>query len=80
VYADFDLILLNTCGNTDPCLGWGASSVLGLTFCSPDIAVHFDWSVLDFHDSDHYRVNLHMSTPSSAMSGGSADVPTGLVS
>jgi hypothetical protein len=21
VYADFDLILLNTCGNTDPCLG-----------------------------------------------------------
>jgi hypothetical protein len=42
VYADFDLILLNTGAHTHLCLGSGASSALDLSFCSPGIAVHFD--------------------------------------
>jgi hypothetical protein len=69
VYADFDLILLNTGAHTHLCLGPRASSALDLTFCSPGTAAHFDWSVLpDLHGSDHYRVNLHMTTPSPAVS------------
>jgi hypothetical protein len=69
VCAGFDLILLNTDAHTHLCLVSGTSSALDLAFCSPGLAVHVDWSVLpDLHGSDHYPVNLHIFTPSPAVS------------
>jgi hypothetical protein len=67
VFADFDLLLLDTGAHAPLCLGSGASSALDLTFCSPGVAVHVDWSVLpNLHGSDRYTVNLHMVTPNPA--------------
>jgi hypothetical protein len=69
VFADFGLILLTTGAYTHLCLGLGASYALDLTFRSPGIAVHFDWSVLpDLRGSGYYPVKLHMITPSPTMS------------
>jgi hypothetical protein len=65
----FDLILLNTGAHTHLFLGSGTSSALNLAFCSPGLVVHLDWSILaDLHGSDHYPVNLHISTPSPTVS------------
>jgi hypothetical protein len=68
VCAGFDLILLNTGAHMHLCLESGTSSALDHAFCSPGLAVHLDWSVLpDLHDSDHYPINLHISTPSAVI-------------
>jgi hypothetical protein len=42
----------------------GTLSALDLTFCSLGPAVQLEWSVIpNLHGSDHYAVNLHISTP-----------------
>jgi hypothetical protein len=38
--------------------GAGASSVLGLAFCSAGLAGQIEWLVLDLHDSDRYPVHF----------------------
>jgi hypothetical protein len=58
VCARFDLIFLNMGAVT--CLG--SSLALDLAFCSPGIAIHLEWSVLeDLHGSGHYPISLHIS-------------------
>lgn len=56
----FELVLLNTVAHTHLCLGPGTSSALDLNFCSPGLAVNFDWLVLPhLHGSEiahHYSI------------------------
>jgi hypothetical protein len=69
VRADFDSTVLNIGAYTHLCLESGTSSALDRYFCSPGISLHSDWSFLpDLHGSDHYPVNLHMTTPSPTLS------------
>jgi hypothetical protein len=59
VCAGFNLILLNTGTHMLLCLGSG----------TPGLAVNLELSVLsDLHGTDHYPVNLHMSTSSPKVS------------
>jgi hypothetical protein len=53
----------STGANTHLCLATGTSSALDLTFCSPGLSTHLEWSVLcDLHSSDHFAVNVHIAS------------------
>jgi hypothetical protein len=59
----FNLSLLNAGTNTHFSLASGTSSALDLTFCSPGLSTHLEWSVLcDLHGCDHFPVNVHIAS------------------
>jgi hypothetical protein len=59
----FNLSLLNSGANTHLCLVTGTSSALDLTFYSPGLSTHLEWSVLcDLHGSYHFPVNVHVAS------------------
>lgn len=64
ICTDLNLVILNNGDSTHFSSGPGSFSAIDLTFCSPSVALNYDWGVHpDLCSSDHFPIILKPTAP-----------------